>query len=664
MRIDNRGKRLGIFFFYDKDGIVDNYVPYLLDGLVPSLNRLVIVCNGKLSAEGREVFQKYTSELIVRENTGLDVAAYKTAMEYVGWEELRQYEEMVIFNHTIMGPVFPFQEMFDAMNDRDLDFWGITKYGKESFDPFGHSPYGYLPEHIQSHFMAFRKSLTCSYDFKRFWDKMPEIKSYNDSVGQFESLFTKKFEEKGFRWDVYVNTDEYKGMTTFPLMNCPRELMETKRCPIFKRRTFFQYYDYVLGNTTGQAAPELMDYLENCTDYPTDMIWDNLLRTCHQADLVRTLHLDQILSTTCHSTEAEEYAKTHKIALVMHLYFDDLVEDSFQHAQTMPETTDVYITTNTEEKKKHIEEVFGKGKFNHLEVRLIANRGRDVSSILVGVKDVIMNYDVACFVHDKKTAQLNPGSVGMGFAYKCFKNTLYNKDFVYNVLDAFRRNPRLGIASPPMPNHADFFSLLSQEWGPNFEATEELAEKLSIHVPMDEKKEAIAPYGTFFWFRPAAMKKLYAKDWEYKDFPPEPNNTDGTLLHAIERLYSFAVQGEGYYPSILMADRMAALEYTNLMYYTREYNEAIMSKGYYGYFHQMRDSVKHNLREMGEPDVAVVVQGRKELKTGRRVYHMTVLEQARMAKKVYGDSMIGWCRGFFGGIYDRVRDILPGGRKV
>ena len=597
MVIDNSAKRVGIFFFYDQEGIVDEYVTYLLSGLKSSLERLVIVCNGTLSASGRQKLEGFSSEILVRENRGYDVAAYKAAIEYIGWEQLKAYDEVVIFNHTIMGPVYSFSDMFDEMNKRDLDFWGITKYGQESFDPFGYSPYGYLPEHIQSHFLVFRKSLVCSLDFKYYWDNMPEIKSYNDSVGIFESLFTKQFEEKGFVWDVYINTDEYKGLTTFPLMNYAREMVENKHCPIFKRRTFFQPYDYVLGNTMGQAAGELFEYLEQKTNYPTDLIWDNLLRTCHQADLVRTLHLDYIIPTDKCIDKLSQNSQDKKIALVMHLYFIDLIEESFSYACTMPENADVYITTNTEEKKGAIEKVFSKGKFNHCEVRVIENRGRDVSSILVGVKDVIMKYDIACFVHDKKTAQINPGSVGAGFAYKCFKNTLYNKKFVNNVLDVFEKNPRLGLLAPPMPNHADYFPLLCNEWGPNFDTTKKLAEQLNINVPMSAEKEAIAPYGTFFWFRPIAMKKLFDHDWQYEEFPPEPNNTDGTILHAVERLYPFAVQSVGYYPGIVMADKLASLEYTNLLYYVREYNKVITATGNSNYFHLMRDEIKRRDEE-------------------------------------------------------------------
>ena len=47
-------KRVAIYFFYDKNGIVDKYVNYFLEDLKKNLDRLIIVCNGKLTSKGRE----------------------------------------------------------------------------------------------------------------------------------------------------------------------------------------------------------------------------------------------------------------------------------------------------------------------------------------------------------------------------------------------------------------------------------------------------------------------------------------------------------------------------------------------------------------------------------------------------------------------------------
>lgn len=588
----NTINRLGIYFFYEKDGFVDNFVKVFFEDYIKQVTDMIVVCNGKLDEEGREFFGKYTNRVIVRDNKGLDVWAYKTALDSLGWEKLVQYDEICLVNCTIMGPVYSLSEAFDEMAGRDLDFWGITKHYKIPEDPFGNCPYGYIPEHIQSHFMVFRQSLVQSEQFQKFWNKMPMIDGYNDSIARFESYFTKCFADKGFSWDVYVDTDDMKDKTDYPLMNYAKELIRDKRCPFFKRRMFFQPYQYELNNTLGQPAKELYDYLKANNLYDVNLIWDNILRTCHQADFTKNMHLNYVLSSSMYNEEkVADILKKRKIALVMHLYFPDLVEDSFQHALSIPKEADVYITTDSVEKKAVIMETFQKLPCHHLEVRVIVNRGRDVSSVLVGVKDVIAQYDYVCFVHDKKTAQLKPGSVGDSFGYKCFQNTLYNKTFVYNVLQTFEDNERLGLLSPPEPNHGAFYPTLGNEWGCNFETTRQLAEKLGLNIPLSMYKEPLAPYGTFFWFRPAAMKPLYDKDWEYEDFPPEPNNIDGTILHAIERIYSLTVQAAGYYPGMVMVDQFASIELTNLRYYVREINKAMIHKGY-----------------LAEPDIHTMIQ--------------------------------------------------------
>lgn len=133
-------KRLGIFFFYDAEGVVDDYIPTLLNGFRPYLSEMTIVCNGKLNEAGEKILSSYTNNLIVRPNEGFDVWAYKTAMESYGWEKLVSFDEVVLFNATIMGPVYPFSEMFETMDQRDLDFWGITKFHKVPQEPFGRSP--------------------------------------------------------------------------------------------------------------------------------------------------------------------------------------------------------------------------------------------------------------------------------------------------------------------------------------------------------------------------------------------------------------------------------------------------------------------------------------------------------------------------------------------
>ena len=251
-------KRLGIFFFYEKNGDVDAFITYYLRDLARNLTELIVVCNGKLSKQGRAAFEEFTDQIIVRENKGLDVWAYKTALDHYGWQRLSEFDEVVMTNSTLMGPVRPLKEMFDAMAERtNLDFWGLTIHHGAEGNPFkGKHLYNYLPVHTQSHFIVYRKKFIQSKELQNYWDTMPMIESYTDSVQRYESVFTKQFADKGYQWDVYVNTDDLKEFTDYPLLVCPTRLLRDKKCPLFKRRSFMHDFEAYLNDTAGEPVRE------------------------------------------------------------------------------------------------------------------------------------------------------------------------------------------------------------------------------------------------------------------------------------------------------------------------------------------------------------------------------------------------------------------------
>ena len=121
-----------------------------------------------------------------------------------------------------------------------------------------------------------------SKQFQNYWNKMGEINDYRDAVGKHEAMFTKRFSEMGFKWDVYADMgEEYNN---HPILCATREMIEKKRCPFFKRRSFMQSYDNIISDTFGQSALEAYNYIDQNTDYDVDMIWQNILRLENQAD--------------------------------------------------------------------------------------------------------------------------------------------------------------------------------------------------------------------------------------------------------------------------------------------------------------------------------------------------------------------------------------------
>ncbi|HIZ61352.1 MAG TPA: rhamnan synthesis F family protein [Candidatus Gemmiger avistercoris] len=564
-------KRLGIFFFYEKNGVVDEFILYYLADLVKNLSELVVVCNGKLSEQGDAAFRQFTDRIIVRENKGLDVWAYKTALDDYGWERLSEFDEVVMTNSTLMGPVRPLREMFDAMAEQqDLDFWGLSIHHGAKTNPFkGKHLYRYLPVHIQSHFIVYRKRFIQSPELQAYWNEMPMIESYTDSVQRYEAVFTKQFEDRGFKWDVYVKTDDLKEFTDYPLLVCPVRLLRDKKCPLFKRRSFMHTLEAYLNDTAGEPVRELYEYLKEETDYPVDLIWKNMIRTMHPHEFTRNLGLTRVVPPTVQDPAlARQICAERRIALAMHLYFMDMLDQSVAFAAKFPPQTDVFISTNDEKKKRQIEQAFAGQDLHSVTVLVVENRGRDVAAFLCDLAPHLRGYDYVCFMHDKKAIQTRPGSVGASFGYVCNENVCKNAAHVLNVLCEFERDPYLGILCPPYPTHGLYFmNMCSGGWGPNFENTKQLLKNLRLDVPISGEESPIAPFGSVFWFRPDALEPLFAHGWQHSEFPPEPLPQDGTISHAIERVYPFVAQAAGYYPAVVMSRDFAVLRADTMQAY-------------------------------------------------------------------------------------------------
>lgn len=539
---------------------------------------LVVVANGECSKQARGLFSQYTSHIIVRENVGLDAAAYQQAMLSIGWKQLQAYDEIICLNDTVMGPVYPFSEMFEKMDTKAVDFWGITAYEG------GHFGDEEIPTHLQAYWHAYRRSLVSSKEFQHYWESMPVMTDYAEVTHKHEMRFTPYFERLGFSWSSYIDSRDFADLTSYALLYDPKTLLEQARCPIFKRRSFFVDYDAYFDQTAGQPALELYDYLDAHTDFDVDLIWDAVLPSYNVADLRKAMHLDYVLP---YATRNHRIGNALKSAFIFHIYFMDMLDSTFSYIRNIPEDTDLYITT-TQDKIDSIHDYMkSQGITRSVSFIPVKNRGRDVSALLVGAKDVVLKggYDVIGFAHDKKSKQNQEeghnGSETQGFTYKLLQNTLGSSDYVENILTLFANNPRLGLACPPPPYHALYFAhTIPTDWGPNYDITKELLEqRLHIHVPLDPKKPTMSAMGSCYWFRTEALKPLFTYDWRYEDFLPEGQmGADGSISHAIERANGYVAQSQGFYPAWVLSDRYARIEVDSLLYTTNSLLTAMGSR--------------------------------------------------------------------------------------
>jgi len=573
-------KRAAVFVFYDKEGVCDDYIAYYLEEIRSVCERLVIVSNGSVTPEARDILFKYATpgDVIVRENKGFDAWGYRAGLMHIGFESLADIDEVLITNDTVFGPVYPLAEIFDEMEVREeLDFWGMTQhpaYEKEDLVT-RNNPFGYVSEHLQTYFVVFRRRLMESEVFERFWRKLLPIEKYEEAVGKFESIMTKMFGDEGFAWDSFVHKEDIATDDPNFTLYCPATMLSEHRFPFLKCRVFKQD---TLALNAGDQPRDAFDYIKEYTNYDTDMIWQSVLRKIDMGSFVRAMALSYVLPQNCAlPLHLPKGRRAPKIALFMHIYYIESSKLAAELAGRMPDNADIYITTDSEEKAKVIKAAFREGRSVKGTV-IVENRGRSESALLIGMAKISQKYDIVCFWKEKISSQVDYHAA-LGWSYKIDDSLLASKTYVENIIRTFAAEPRLGMLCVPEPFHAIYHWVPGHEWAANYKNTKKLAEQLGIHAPMDKDEQPVCSFGGAFWFRPAALKKLFEHPWQYSDFPEEPLPVDGTLLHAIERIYSFAAQDAGYYPAFVMSNRYASLEYMNLKQYLSMYTYSALYTG-------------------------------------------------------------------------------------
>ena len=116
-----------------------------------------------------------------------------------------------------------------------------------------------------------------------------------------------------------------------------------------------------------------------------------------------------------------------------------------------------------------------------------------------------------------------------------------------------------------MVYNGPYFFVSWRSWKLNYKNTVKLAKFLDLHVNIDESVMPVAPYGDMFWFRTDALKKVIGKNLDY-DFFNIKYEKDGTILHAMERIYGFAAQDSGYYYADVINTDDARSDLVNYQY--------------------------------------------------------------------------------------------------
>lgn len=247
-------KRLIAFAHYDKDAVIDEYVLRLLDGVAPYADRIIFVSDSALpDNELRKISD--LAECVHAKSHGMyDFGSWKIALAAVK-DDLPNYDEVIIMNDSCFGPIADFKDVFEAMDQRDVDFWGLT--GTHLRKKRHHS--------LNSYFVAFRRNVLSDPKFADFWDRVEQETCKSDIVYKYEFGISDLLHAEGYRSGTYCgwfHDDVMISSAFFPVV------WKKKKCPLVKVKLF---------RLNPAMAPKLNTWLDVLNPvYPRYLV-DNLV---------------------------------------------------------------------------------------------------------------------------------------------------------------------------------------------------------------------------------------------------------------------------------------------------------------------------------------------------------------------------------------------------
>ena len=562
--------RLSIFVVHDSEGVVDDYVFFMLQEIKLYVKCLLVVCDGNIQSKYIARLNEVADETYIRDSSDYYCNAYKDVLENLfGWEQTYNYDELLLINDSCFGPLYPLNNIFDKMSGT-VDFWGLSAIEPAPTEVFERDC-GVVPYHIQSYFLVIEKNMLHGKDFRSFFTNMDAHDTYNNTVFDFDISFTEFFISCGYTCATYIDTGNF---TPPAELNCPYLIIDSYRLlseqllPFVKIKVFTTSLINAYNYNCGENARKSLEFITNRTVYDVSLIWRHLIRVCNPVDLKNTLHLDYVISS---KISYASLPKDKKVAVFAHLYYIDLIDYMFIYIANIQTEIDVIISIKDEALKPLIERKFNDLKRSNYKVILSINRGREVSSFLVECRKLVKQYDYICFIKDKKSNKPFYQTIGQSFMELTLDNSVKNTNFICNVIDLFERNTHLGYLTPAFPYSSTYLlsGILTWEGG-NYDGTIRLIERLNIKCKVSPDKN-VSLSGGVFWCRTQAIDSILNYDWKYEDFDEEPMANDGTISHAVERIYPYVVQHEGYYSGTLFDEETASLFITNYRLFLGHY---------------------------------------------------------------------------------------------
>lgn len=514
-------KRLLLYVHFNKYNRVSSHVFYQLSQLRPVFSKLIFISNSRVEEAELTSLQEQglIDGFIQRENSGFDFAAWRDGMAYVGFDELTSYDSVTTMNDTCFGPLwdlYPVYQRFEK--DEQTDFWGMTNNRETKA----------FREHIQSYFISFKKPVLLSSEFRDFWEGVADFTDVQQVIDEYETRVTTALVDAGFQYDVVFDTTKEDAShllhADFSYYH-PTAILE-HRVPFIKVKTI---------DANQHISPYLLAEIEKTSDYPVELI------VSHMSD-INYPDFRYLLGRKYLIQREPADLSRQKIAVHLHVFYLDLLPEFLEAFRYFQFAYDLFITTDTEEKKLGAEAVLA--KYNRqAEVFVTGNIGRDVLPMLK-VKQYLEQYDFVGHFHTKKSKEADFWA-GESWRRELIDMLVRPAD---SILSQMAAKSKLGIVIADIPTFFRYNKIVDA-WNEHQIAPvmNKLWQQMNLVKPVDFNSfhTFVMSYGTFVWFKYDALAPLFELGLTDEDVPAEPL-PQNSILHAIERLLIYIAWDRHY----------------------------------------------------------------------------------------------------------------------
>ena len=230
-----------------------------------------------------------------------------------------------------------------------------------------------------------------------------------------------------------------------------------------------------------------------------------------------------------------------KIGVVAHFFYAQQAQEIVGFLKNIPFKFDLYVSSSSISHKAIkliLAEAFPD---QQMTIRIVENRGFDIAPFVCEFKDRYASYDLVLKIHTKKSSH---SKWRRNWGEYLLKNLVGSKDTVQSIIKMFQHDEKLGIVYPEIiPPFKEL--LMGNPWTKNWALCCGLSSRLGFSI--QRKQQLDFPAGSMFWFRPKSLEPLFKLGLSASDFPGGRRIIrDGTLAHAIERLFVLIAEKQGF----------------------------------------------------------------------------------------------------------------------